>query len=51
MGVKFGFLHKGKNRLRVFVSRAVRRIFDVLGGRKGQRDAEDSVVSFMTDKY
>ena len=33
--------------LRVFVSRVMRRIFDVRG-RKGQRDAENSVVSCMT---
>jgi hypothetical protein len=57
-GFEFWFLTSRKeHRLRVFVSRAiglrvfvgrvVRRIFGVRG-RKGQRDAEDSVASFMT---
>jgi len=48
VGVKFGFLtSREEHRLRVFVSRVVRRIFDVRG-RKGQTDTENSVVSFMT---
>jgi hypothetical protein len=45
-GCEIWFLtSREEHRLRVFASRVV-GIFDVRG-RKGQRDAEDSVVSFM----
>jgi hypothetical protein len=41
-GCEIWFLASREHRSRVFVSRVVRRMFDV-GGWKGQRDTEDSV--------
>jgi len=47
VNVKFGVLHHEKNTLRVCKCRVVRGIF-YGRGRWEPRDAEDSVVSFMS---